>query len=224
MNFQISIFGVIIIGFYSMVVLAVVALPLSKLLEAFHWKWIVIAPPVAALLALPWAEEAWIAWHFNEACKEAGVHVIRRVEVPGFYDSTMRSGYELIRDHGYLFMEQDADTSRKIEHIEQTGDRWKVELLDHPTARYHYKYAYQPTPHRYEEPIGWKLERMETQVVDSGTGEVIGRNTLIKRRSSVAEKLWIGLLGSDLVMCPDPEKGPRQPPFPEAVLLPVTKK
>lgn len=238
MRLEISIFGLLIIAFYSAVVLVAVALPLRKLLGPFKWKWAVIAPPVIALLALPWAEETWIAWHFNQLCKGAGVHVARQVEVEGFYDMqgggnstagpiTSPQAISTFEIRGFRFYERLIGYDPKanplyVSHVEKTDGQWRVTILKQPTARYHYKYAYQPTPFQYEEPVGWKLERMETHVIDSETGEVIGRNTLIKRRASIAERLWIRLLGSDLTMCPDPEKG-SHPPFPEAVLVPVKK-
>ena len=57
MNYQISIVGVGIIAIYSFLILLIVAWPLKKLFGTFRWKWVVIAPPVLVLLALPWAEE-----------------------------------------------------------------------------------------------------------------------------------------------------------------------
>jgi hypothetical protein len=237
MKLEISVFGLLIIAFYSAVVLVIVALPMRKLMAAFRWKWVVIAPPVFALLALPWAEEIWIAWHFEKLCRGAGVHVARQVEVEGFVDDTSRSSRTGLKP-GLLNFDSNSLAAfdkagyRYKEHMLADGGVWHVErkqdgvygsVLDRPTARYHYRYAYQPTPHQYEEPVGWKLEKLETQVVDTITGEVIGRQILIKRRSSVAERLWIKLLGSDLTMCPDPEHGPRQAPFPEAVLKAATR-
>ncbi|RLJ61234.1 hypothetical protein [Sulfurisoma sediminicola] len=234
----ISPIGIVLIAIYSAIVVVVLALPLRKLLARFRWKWAAIAPPVAVLLALPWAEEAWIAWHFKQACTDAGVHVGRKVEVEGFVDDTSRTPRNQIRKgnwnfdaksladwdaRGYRYKENML-TDGGVVHLERTPEGIVASILDQPTARYHYKHAYQPTPHKIEEPIGWRLEKIEWQVVDSATGEVLGRNTLIKRRASTVERLWIRLLGSDLTICPDPDSGPKQQPFLEAVLVPAIKR
>ena len=82
------------------------------------------------------------------------------------------------------------------------GDQWSSTILDRPTARYHYKRSYQgPTPHHEEEPIGWKLEKVETVVIDSENNEVIGRDTRFKRRPNAAEGLLLNLLGPALTIC-----------------------
>lgn len=224
MKLEISVIGLLIITFYSALVLVVVALPLRKLLAESRWKWAVIAPPVFALLALPWAEEIWIAWHFNQLCKGAGVHVVRQVEVDGFYDSTLRSGYELIRDRGYRFMEHPSLQPGKIGHVERVDNQWKETVIDRPTARYHYKYAYQPTPHQYEEPVGWKIYKTETQVIDAETDEVLGRDTRYTRYSNAFEWLWVRLLGYGTTGCSgphdQPEKGKRVGQIYQYVLMP----
>ena len=96
MNYQIGVVGTGIILAYSVVILLIITWPLLKLLRKFRWKWIVVAPLTVVLLTAPWAEEYWIASHFEQACQDAGVHVYKQVEVDGFYDGTMGSGYELI--------------------------------------------------------------------------------------------------------------------------------
>lgn len=225
MNYQISIIGIGIIAIYSFLVLLIVAWPLKKLFGTFRWRWVVIAPPVLVLLALPWVEEYWIASHFHAACKDAGVHVVRKVEVEGFYDATMGTGYELIKQYGYRFMEHPAAEDRaKVEHVEMIGDQWKVTILDHPTARYHFKYAYQwPTPHHTEEPIGWKLEKLETVVIDSTNNDVIGRNTKFKRRPNAAEGLILHLLGPAFTFCEGTAPKPPDLRYPlyHYVLIPI---
>jgi len=79
-------------------------------------------------MALPWAEETWIAWHFNETCKEAGVKVYRQVEVDGFYDGTMGTGYSFIEDYGFRFMEEKTSDG-KIAHTEKPEGQWKTTIL-----------------------------------------------------------------------------------------------
>lgn len=45
-----------------------------------------VSLPVA--MVLPWSEELWIAWHFGQACEEAGTFIYKTVTVDGFYDDT----------------------------------------------------------------------------------------------------------------------------------------
>lgn len=189
MNYQIGVVGAGIIAVYSALVLLVIVWPLGKLLKRFRWRWAVVGPLAFILLAAPWAEEYWISHNFELVCKDAGVHVYKQVAVEGFYDDTMGSGYELINRYGYQFMEHKGDEG-KIEHIEKVNDQWKATLLNHPTARYHYKYAYQPTPYVQEERIGWKLEKLGTIVVDSETGEIIAHETDYRRTINTAEGSW----------------------------------
>ncbi|GHT97110.1 hypothetical protein AGMMS49545_23650 [Betaproteobacteria bacterium] len=104
-------------------------------------------------------------------------------------------------------------------------------LLERPIARYHVIYAYQPNPYVQEEPIGWKLQKMEQRVIDSQTGEILGRKTTIKRVLPTHEALLAGLLGPPIVLCPSPTVEAylpqlpfHQPPFPQSILNPISNK
>lgn len=207
--FQISIFGIVIITAYSFAIVAVV-LVLNRLLKNFRWRWWLLALPALVLMVLPWAEEAWIAWHFNEACRDAGIKVSRQVEAEGFYDSTMRSGYELIRDRKFRFMEHPSTEAGKIDHIEFKDGQWTKMTLEHPKARYVFQYAYRPTLHRYEEPVGWKLERTQFEVRDIQTGEVLGSDTRITRYPNSMELLWLRFFGPANVGCSGPLDEPEK--------------
>ncbi|HQU80925.1 MAG TPA: hypothetical protein PLU47_15845 [Azonexus sp.] len=221
--FQITPFGIVIIAVYSFAI-GLSALVLSRLLKNLRWRWLLLAPPALLLMALPWGEEAWIAWHFNEACKEAGVKVYRQVEVEGFYDGTMGTGYSFIEDYGFKFMEEKTSDG-KIAHTERPDGQWKTTILEKPSARYHVIYAYQPRPHVYEQPIGRRLKKIESLVVDSQTGEILGRDVLVKRWASIADALWAQFIGSTLRICPDPDLQPHMLPlpFPQSVLKPISK-
>lgn len=218
---MISPFGVVVIAIYSFLIM-LIAILLSFLMPRLRWRWVLLAPPAAALLSLPWVEEAWISSHFKEACKDAGVKVYRQVEVEGFYEGTIGTGYSFIEEYGFKFMEEKRVDGR-IAHTERLGGEWKTTILDRPSARYHVKYAYQPTPYGYEEPIGWKLRKTERQVVDSQTGEILGRHTSIKRVLPTHEALIAGLFGPPIVLCPSPDVQPYipPPPFMQAVLKPL---
>lgn len=224
MTMQISIFGIAIAAVYAWIVVGLLVLLWYPLR---HWRFTWVPFAVAGLMAIaaPWAEEYLIASRFEELCKDAGVHVYRKVEVEGYYDATgggtaepgptypPTGGRERFRFHERLVGYDPKSDPLRISHVENIGGVWTVTILDRPTARYHFKRAFQPTPFRHEEPVGWKIEKMELQVVDSQTGEVLGRDTKFKRRPSVIEGIWINLVGSGLEMCSgpldDPEKQKR---------------
>ncbi len=237
-GFQISPFGIVIIALYSFAI-GTAALVLSSLLKNLRWRWWLLAPPALLLMALPWAEEAWIAWHFKEACKDAGVKVYRQVEVAGYVDDTSRSPRRSVTSGfwkgdegslksfdraGYSFIENMLDDGGVL-RVERRPDGLMADVLDHPTARYRVAHHYQPTQYQIEEPIGWKLEKIERQVIDRQTGEILGRETTIKRVLPAYEALIAGLFGPPIVLCPSPDVLPYvQPlPFPQAVLKPLLK-
>lgn len=203
--------GIGLIGVYSAIVCGVILWPLSRLLRNSHWKRWIVSIVGFPLLAAPWAEEAWIAWHFNQACKDAGVKVVRQVAVEGFYDSTMRSGYALVRDNGYVFMEHPSDEPGRVDRVERIGGEWRKAVLDRPQARYHYKYL----DPRQEIPIGRRLEKFGRQIIDSETNEIVGSDTQFKRYPSTADALWLGLFGPSLLICKGSAPKPPAPLSPE---------
>lgn len=240
-NFQISPIGIALIGLYSGIIWFALLRPLSMLQKTSplgrHFAWGIALP----LFIAPWAEEAWIAWQFTEACKTAGVKVYRQVEVEGYaasinthYQRSSISTGDLFRQNptqladfekqGYRYHE-DLLSDGSVRHLERNEDRVVVTARDGPEARYYYRYAYQPSPWIIEEPIGWKLEKIEMEVIDSQTGEILGRDTLIHRGAPVADALWAQFLGKTMTSCPDPNAKPvvPQPPFPQVVLKPMPK-
>lgn len=206
MNYQMTVIGIAIILAYSALVLIFIIWPMTGVLQNLRWKWAVLGPVTLTLLAAPWAEEYWIARNFHEACQDAGVHVYKKVAVEGFYDAMgggidtpgplkYKPAIESFEKGPYRFYERliGYDPHAKnlqVSHVEKIDGEWQVKILDKPTARYHYKRAYQPRPYKYEEPVGWKLERLEEVVVDAETGEIIARETDYKRYINVAEGSW----------------------------------
>lgn len=238
--FQITIFGFVIISAYSFAIVVVV-LALSRLLKSVRWRWWLLGPPALLLMALPWAEEAWIAWHFSEACKDAGVTVYRQVEVEGYASKRIgytRKGVETgplfnsnqtkeadFEREGYRFVE-DWLTDGGSRHLEREAGRVMVSIREKPEARYYYKYAYEPDPYTIEEPMGWKLEKIESQVIDNQSGEILGRDVLIHRGFPVHEVLLLQFFGTPMLTCPSPKVKPYTPPlpFPQAVLKPLSRR
>lgn len=198
--------GIGLIGIYSALVGVVILWPLSRLLRNCRWKRWLVSIVGLPLLAAPWAEEVWIAWHFKEACKDAGVKVVRQVEVDGFYDSTMRSGYALVRDNVYLFMEHPSNESGKVDRVERIDGEWRKTVLDRPQARYHYKFL---DPRR-EIPIGRRLKKFGDQVIDSETNEVLGSDTRFVRYPSLTDSLWLQYFGPSALSCNGPLDAPEK--------------
>ena len=119
----------------------------------------------------------------------------------------------------------------KILHLERPGGVWQKKFLDTPSARYHVKYAYQPTGFGHQEPVGWKLYKLESQVIDSQTGEVLGRETEFKRIFPTHEALLAALLGPPTMWCPTYPLVPTthielfvpRPTLKRSVLKPITQ-
>lgn len=154
------------------------------------------------ILLVPVSEELWIAWNFNQACKEAGTYVAKQVHVDGFYDSTreMHAGprnadaaRELDRGrfHFYELALRDTKGGRhRVVHLEKAGGVWKATTLYLPTARYQYR-------SRSHIPIAWKVVEHESIVVDTKDQQVIGRERIVGR---YAPWFWVGL-DSPQVQC-----------------------
>jgi hypothetical protein len=238
-NFQITPFGIVLIGIYSGIVCLTLMWPVSRLIKASALRWPIAWIVATPLLMAPWVEEAWIAWHFTEACKEAGVKVYRQVEVEGYVDDSSRSSRKSANpgfwkpdsgslksfdSAGYRFNENMLDDGGVL-RVERHGEGLLATQLDRPTGRYHLRYSYQPTYRSHEEPVGWKVEKVERQVVDSQTGEILGRDVTVKRWAPMADALWAQFIGSTLVRCPGPNVQPYVPPlpFPQAVLKPISR-
>ena len=199
-----------------------------------HWKnWKFVITPLAVIfLILPWVDEVWIAWHFHELCKDAGVHVYKKVKVEGFLDDTHRAttnfaydtmlrNQKLIEDFkkdGYAFRENMFKDGR-VSHRELVDDGVKRTIIDQPQARYIYKYS------ANNKDAGLQLEKQEWVVVDSATGEVLGRDTTFKRYPSWFDGLWLRyIIGAHPTICKgpydEPEKQKRDGQLYKHVLIP----
>jgi len=219
-EYMMSPVGVVVIAVYSFVIL-MIALFFSRLISSLRWRWGLLTPPVFVLLSLPWAEEAWIAWHFTEACKDAGIHVYRKVVVEGYVDDLSRAPRAdqktglLYFDHqsladfdkrGYRFQENMLQDGGVL-HLERRSEGIVAQILEHPSARYHFRYS----DPRQEVRIGRKLEKSETIVVDSVTGELMGRDTRFNRYPNLADELLLGLFGQMQTRCEAPLDQPQSP-------------
>lgn len=199
-----TIFSLILIGLIYVVGTAALAV-LWYLLR--RWKvvaWALVVPLWLGLLVAPWLEELWIAYHFGQACKDAGLVITKKVQVEGFYDDTREThagprtpqGAEELDHSGYRFYEMKPGPARigqtKVVHLEKTNGEWVATVVEHPTARYHFQ---QPYNHAR---LGHKITKIERMVIDSETGTVIARERIYGRDAP-----WYFLgLDRSLLQCP----------------------
>ena len=220
--YYISVFSVVLLGLIYVVGTAVLAWLWYSLRK---WKraWMLMVPLFALLYISPVAEELWIAWNFEQLCKkDAGIFVYKTVEVEGFYDAT-RSTHDgpptdqsivEFEQSGYRFYERRFGDTGKVVHIEKTNGVWVPTVLDHPSARYHYKWPHMNTPWMH------KVTKIERVVIDSETGEILGRYLDYTRE---APWFFIGL-DRPLMFCKEAENDARKRGTgfsPNMVLLPT---
>lgn len=210
--------GTFIIVCYTAIGLGLVGL-LFYFLRRWRWRWLVAAPLLLGVIALavaPYVEEAHIAAQFEELCKDAGIHVKRKVEAEGYLEDICCTGHaagpvtsvqavaELER-RGFRFVEYRRSNSEReppIAHIEQNVHGWEITLLERPRARYHLR---ESRPHQW---IGHRLKVHERAIIDFETDEVIARDTTYQRIANSVDQAWMGLLGSTLRSCHGSRVGP----------------
>jgi hypothetical protein len=144
--------------------------------------------PVAAIW--PWWEELGIAYNFGQLCKkDAGIFIHKTVEVEGYFDATRaaradpvpKEVAESFDRQGYRFYEAVLPDFRggrnRVVRFEKVDGVWTPTVLDHSTARYHYRW---PDMNRI---VSHKIERTERSVVDVKSGDTLGRYVDYGRRA-----------------------------------------
>jgi hypothetical protein len=228
---QFSPFGMAVYAAYAAFVIGLtVVFPWRTFLKEKAWKWWVITPIAIPLLAAPVAEEIWIAYHFKEACKDAGVHIKRKAEVDGYLNATsssvssssitegpLRKEVSDFEKQGFKYKES-LLADGKIMHLERKNNWLYVSILDQPVARYHVRRTHS------HDVIGYQIKKYEREVFDTVEKEVIGRDTKYARYPSTVEKLWIHYLGTGQLFCKGPsdelKKHKRKGQIDKYVLLP----
>ena len=225
MGYPFSIFGTIIYIIYLAIVLGVIVVPIYLLIKNKSWKWFVITPIAIVLITAPVAEELWIQYRFESLCKDAGIHVKKRVKAEGYMkdmDSVVSS--KMLKEsrkkeeksdfekQGFRFYESRL-ADGKVMHLERDGDFMVLSILDKPQARYYFKYSHNNSP------VGWKLRKIQRVIIDSRSKESIGSETFIKRYPGWIEAMWAQFLGTGMQMCPDPEKQIKTMSFPKDVFI-----
>lgn len=95
-----------------------------------QYRVVKMAPLFLLLYLAPISEELWIAWNFGQLCrKDAGIFVNKTVKVDGFYDSTMRSAYEITKEGRYLFVEQSTEDRKGIERVRLASNEERTRAL-----------------------------------------------------------------------------------------------
>lgn len=150
----------------------------SRLRKKWKYAWIAIAPLFLALYIGPIIEELWIAWNFEQLCKkDAGIFVHRTVEVEGFYDDTRPThdgprnpqAIEEYERSGFRFTEKRLRDTDKVVHIEKRAGIWTANILDRPSARYHYR------GNAFGIDVAHGIQKFQSEVIDTNTNEVLGR-------------------------------------------------
>jgi hypothetical protein len=172
-----------------------------------HLRW----PLGAAILFLPWADELWIAYQFQDVCKTAGASISRKVTVDGFLDDTnrfssigVRTGLivnpQAIRSFdqsGYKFRETTLSDGR-IWRLERISEGLNATIHDRPESQY-----------AFSRPIsdataGYRILCSEDVVVRYSTNEKIANYRYCKRYPGMIESLWMRFLHrGPIAYCPE---------------------
>jgi len=227
--YYISIFSVMLLGLIYLIGSGLLVWFGSWLRKRWKRAWMVMVPLFLLLYAGPVAEEFWIAWNFGHLCKrDAGIFINKTVEAEGFYDATAglltvstpapKPAADYYEKGGFRFYELSLANTQggpsRVVHYAKVNGVWTPTILDHPTARYHYRW-----PHM-NSPAGHKLEKIERLVIDTQTQEVLGRYVDYARTSAW---FYVGL-DRPLMFCKEAERDARARGTvfgPRMVLLPA---
>ncbi|TNF92100.1 MAG: hypothetical protein EP297_14065, partial [Gammaproteobacteria bacterium] len=195
MTIQFSIISYIIIAVFYLLSAGVLAM-LWQVLRFLPGSKIVFWVLATVVTALPWADEVWIAYHFNDACKDAGIHVKRQVVVDGFYKASTNDPsdenkiideperFQRYVNEGFRYKEV-RTREGKVRHREVKDGIIEQTILDKPESRYHLVHTHNHTK------IGYQLKKHEMVVFDSQLNQVIGRDTSYARYPALVDRLWI---------------------------------
>jgi hypothetical protein len=119
------------------------------------------------------------------------------VEVDGFYDDTTHWWRQLKEESQYQFVESRDNLYGTLWRVERNGDDVRHFKIDKPTARYHY------TKDTYGVSVSHKVDRQEGRVIDTSSGEILGRYTRYSREPYSFYLSFRGPYG-----CDGPDGGP----------------
>jgi len=195
-----SLFSWMVYAVYGLIAIALISLLWTKLLKLKLRNpgyWIL----TAVALVAPWSEELWISYNFDQLCrKDAGIVINKTIEVDGFYDDTTHWWRQLKESSKYTFVESRDSADGTYWRVERDGDQVRHFRIEKPTARYQYKRGDNHTP------VAHEIKRFENTVVDSQTGDVLGRYTNYRRGP-----YWFFIsLGAPTIPCEEAEAGVRK--------------
>lgn len=198
------------------------------------FKWATLGLLGLVFAAIPVGDDAYIQWHFNRLCRDAGMHYEKKIAVDGYYDDTSTGAefagpisnsqaIEQLDRAGFKFFERRAgyvpgtygETLKKYSRIERANGIWQVSILDHPTARYHFKFS------SHHEPVAFRVTKYEAAILDTETNNLSGRQTIYTRYPGWLDGLWLGFFDSAGKQCPPSRK---QGDLLTEVLIPTNKK
>ncbi|MDY6867055.1 MAG: hypothetical protein SVT56_04000 [Chloroflexota bacterium] len=207
MSYPFTIIGTLIFIAYIAVVFVIVVLPMWILvLKEKSWKWWFITPVSFLLIATPVVEELWIQHKFENLCKDAGIHIQRKVYAYGYFDSSkndiMKSDrvyknnelYKNIKNSGFRYIERKTNNG-KVRHIEITNGKISETLLNKPESQY-----YLINTHNHV-PVAHRIVKMQWVIKDMESNEIIGRDTKYARYPSFVESLWVNFIGDGQEIC-----------------------
>lgn len=143
-------------------------------------------------------EAAYVDWRFRQLCQEAKLTITRKVVVEGFYDDGYRTrgwGDTNAILGGYEFIEWRDKEGRNWRTERGEGEKSRTVSIDKPTARYYWRNQ------QFPNPVGHLLLRREETVIDSLTGEIIGKRVDGYRRPPFIEALWLRYFDAPPAMC-----------------------
>lgn len=198
------------------------------------FKWAALGLLGVVLAAIPVGDDAYIQWHFNRLCRDAGMHYEKRIVVDGYYDSVMTGqgtagpitslpAIESYDREGFRFFERRAgyvpgkygEQPIQYAHVEKVEGKWKVSMLDRPTARYHFKFSSQ------HEAVGFRVRKYEEVILDTKTDVLVARQTIYTRYPGWLDSLWLRFFDERGKQCPPAGK---QGHLLTAVLIPSDKR
>lgn len=183
------------------------------------FKWGTLGLLGVVLAAIPVGDDAYIQWHFNRLCRDAGMHYEKKIAVDGYYDSVMTGpstagpitnlpAIESYDRDGFRFFERRAgyapgkygDQPLQYSHVEKADGKWQTSILDRPTARYHYKHSSK------HDAVAFQVTKFEDVILDTETKKVIGRRTIYTRYPGWLDSRWLGFFDTQGKQCPPSDK------------------
>ncbi len=224
----ISIIGWFLLGLVYVPVTIAMAVWIGKRWRTQRRDIVVVGVVLFVSLAAMVIEAMVVNWRFRTLCDEVKLTITRKVVVEGFYDD---GGFRSSGQAG-AYGSSTLDRYDFIEWRDSKGSIWRTERaeaatltsaprplqpsrriwltdqgkeaalrsvqIDKPSARYHWRHQ------QFSTPIGHLLARRDELVIDTQTGEVLGKKGQIYRRPPFIDAVWLRFFDSQPAMCVNP--------------------